>query len=189
MILAMTTREKIIVGVMCLTIVYGAYELLSGGSRKPAPSAVPAAVNPTDDLRTLVADLSKNLIENPSDRPVAYLAGKAEDPWGKDPFIDSTAPLKKQLPQAASAQEEAVASAPALSFAFSGFLQMGATRMAIINGLEYAVGESLGTSGYVVRGITPKQVVIGKLNSSETIVVPLRDIDSEPVAPTRETWN
>jgi hypothetical protein len=60
---------------------------------------------------------------------------------------------------------------PVLSY--SGFLQMGAKRMAIINGMEYEEGEMLPVSGYFIRSITPKSVVIGKIGASISHVLPL----------------
>lgn len=189
MVFAMTTREKIIVGVMCLTVVYGAWELLSGGSRKPRSTAAPTVVNQKENLHKFVADIAGQLGEDPAGRSARYVAAKSQEPWGKDPFIDSILPLKKQLEQAPSEVGEQASDFAAGGFTFSGFLQVGPTRMAIINGLEYAVGETLGISDYVIKKISPKEVIIGKMNGSETIVVPLRDIDPQPAAPTQEAWN
>jgi hypothetical protein len=56
---------------------------------------------------------------------------------------------------------------------YSGYLQLGAKRMAIINGMEYEEGEMLPASGYFIRSISPKSVVVGKIGESKSHVLPL----------------
>ena len=46
-------------------------------------------------------------------------------------------------------------------------------RLAIINGMEYAPGESNGEQGYFVRRIQPHQVEIGKRNAPDVIIIKL----------------
>lgn len=46
-------------------------------------------------------------------------------------------------------------------------------RLAIINGMEYAPGESIGEQGYFVRRIQPHQVEIGKRKAPDVIILKL----------------
>lgn len=167
----MTTREKIIVGMMCVTIVYGAYELLSNGS--PKKETQNPTTNSTNELQNLVTDISKQLSGNKGDQGRRYLADLEIGNWSKDPFIQSTDPLKKTLappeePQKPKAETQGL---PKLSY--SGFLEIGSQKLAIINGLEYARGEALGTTGYYVRSISARDVMVAKMDGSDTIRLPL----------------
>ena len=43
---------------------------------------------------------------------------------------------------------------------YTGFLQMGDTRLAIINGMEYEAGDQLEPGGFIIRRILPNHVVV-----------------------------
>jgi hypothetical protein len=58
---------------------------------------------------------------------------------------------------------------------YTGFLEVGPQKLAIINGLEYAQGEALGATGYYVRSISARYVMVGKVNGSDTIRLPLQE--------------
>jgi hypothetical protein len=62
-------------------------------------------------------------------------------------------------------------------FIYTGYLELGKTKLAVINGLEYSVGESLDPNGLYVKSISPHHVVIGKVDGLETIQLPLRELD------------
>lgn len=175
----MTKREKIIVGVMCLTIVYGAYELLGTGKRgsdkKAAPDAS-AQANPTDETRKFVTDMTQKLVAERKGAESQHAVNQASSEWTKDPFIQSTALLESKSSGPAPQKQSNDKSVPAPAFAFTGFLQMGDTRLAIINGMEYAVGDMIGTSGHYLESISPEAVVIGAAGG-EKIQLTLSEID------------
>jgi hypothetical protein len=171
----MTTREKIIVGMMCLTIVYGAYEVV--GSRVSKGTISTVQKNPIGELKAFVAEIGSKLNQEQTTKTYAYAIEKAEAAWNKDPFIQSSRPLKKRL--AATPAIQATKSAERRSkFIYSGFLQLGDTRMAIINGTEYAVGDALPDRSFYVKSIAPSSVVIGKVKDPETIQLPIEEFDS-----------
>jgi hypothetical protein len=47
-------------------------------------------------------------------------------------------------------------------------MQMGDKKFAIIDGFEYAAGDELAQGGFIVRNITPRQVVIVSTDRSKT---------------------
>jgi hypothetical protein len=173
----MTKREKIIVGVMCVAIVYGAYELLGtrGSKRSTAPAAT-TEVNPTDETRQFVTDMTQKLVADRTRSEAQHAVNQASSEWTKDPFIQSTAPLESKSSGSAPSKKSSDVSATAPAFAFTGFLQMGDMQLAIINGMEYAVGDTIGTGGNFVESISPEGVVIGA-TSGEKIQLPLSEID------------
>ena len=172
----MTTREKIIVGVMCLTIVYGAYEVIGrSGSRPDAPPTV--AGSSIGELKSFVAEISGKLANERISQNHQHMIHQAGADWTKDPFIHSTEPLKKRLTPNASVKKQ-VRKRPSPAYVYSGFMQLGRIRLAIINGMEYAVGEKLPDTSFYVKSISSKRVVIGKVNGSETIQVFITETDA-----------
>jgi hypothetical protein len=52
---------------------------------------------------------------------------------------------------------------------------MGRTRIAVINGLEYRVGETLVDGSFVVERITPAGVTLKAAQSQQQLVIPYAD--------------
>lgn len=160
---------------MCLTIVYGAYDLL--GSRRKQKSVSPDTMpNTAGDLKSFVADVTGKLAGEKVSKEYQYMIRQAGAQWTKDPFIHSSRPLKKRLLPLKMTPTPARPSAP--DFDYSGFMQLGTTRIAIINGMEYVEGEALSDKTYYIKSISPHRVVIGKVDSKETIQISIRETDS-----------
>lgn len=168
----MNRREKIIVGLMALAVLYGAYEFLfAGGGKKPAalrtlsmPSAdavvtqVAAKISAADHrkqdsllLATAAAELKRNPFSPPADQNTAAERMKVE---------------KKKRAQG---ENRMVAG----RFVYSGYLEMGTRRFAVINGMEYTVGETIPPEGVVLRQIEPDAVLIGVPKTGETVRIEL----------------
>jgi len=171
----MTTREKIIVSLMCLTIFYGAIELLSDAGQDKARQGLPAATAAPEDLKAFVADISRKLITETVSPEYRYLVSRAGADWTKDPFINNSAPLSTKAP-VTKTRPAAPTPVPEVPFSYSGFLSIGDKRLAIINGMEYAVGEALLEKGFVLVDITPQHAVIVR-NGKDRLHLPLRDMD------------
>ncbi len=174
----MTTREKIIVGIMCLTIVYGAYELIFRGSAHTEKTPT-AAGSSTGELKSFVSEIAGKLDNEKVSLEYEHMIRQAGADWTKDPFIQSTAPLKKRLTQSDSTAKKASKS-PGPRYVYSGYMQLGKTKLAIINGMEYAVGEKLPNKTYYVKTISTNKVVIAKVNGKETIQIYITDMDGSP---------
>lgn len=172
----MTTREKIIVGIMCLTVAYGAYDLLSNRRPKATRSSPVADVDSVTALKTFVADLSGKLLTEKVSSDYQHLISQAGSEWNKDPFIKSIAPLAKRRASVNLAQKTSVKTARP-RYVYSGYIEIGKTKLAIINGMEYGVGDALPDKSYYIKTITPLSVVIGKINALETIHVPISETD------------
>ena len=81
----MTTREKIIVGIMCLAILYGAYDLFA--YRKPRYSEEAPTANPIGELKGFVSEVTQKLISEKVSTEYSYLISQAGANLTKDPFI------------------------------------------------------------------------------------------------------
>jgi hypothetical protein len=55
---------------------------------------------------------------------------------------------------------------------YSGFLEIGAKRLAIINGMEYEAGDKLG-GGITITSVLPNKVII--TSSQGELVLPLQE--------------
>jgi hypothetical protein len=67
-------------------------------------------------------------------------------------------------------------STPDLDISYTGFMQMGDIKFAIINGVEYATGDRLEQGDYILRSITPSRVVIVSTGpSKKRYIFPLEE--------------
>ncbi|MBN2686745.1 MAG: hypothetical protein JXR85_01090 [Deltaproteobacteria bacterium] len=158
----MTKREKIIVVVMTLTVIYGVYELLLSKQFKKSKQA-PAQVTSTASVagasqisvadRKLVDELSTVLKEDETAVANAYVADRVDEPWKDDPF--STA-----RNVAGGGGESSVTMIDETKLIYNGYVDMGATKLAIINGADYRVGDELDIGGYRVRKIAETGVIL-----------------------------
>jgi len=172
----MTTREKIIVGVMCLTIAYGAYELIGQNNGKKRMVSTPKT-SPMEELRGFVAEVTQKMVKEKMADEYQHMVERAGATWVKDPFIPSSAPLNDQPAPPAGREPSAEAPSQGPELAYTGYLQLGDRRLAVINGMEYTTGESIGTRGYYIKSIRPDMVVIGHVREPETIQLTIEEME------------
>ncbi len=58
---------------------------------------------------------------------------------------------------------------------YSGYVDSGKKKLAVINGLEYRVGEQLEMEGYILKGITPSKVLIVNKNTGNEMEIPIQE--------------
>jgi hypothetical protein len=173
----MSNREKIIVGLMLLTVAYGIYALFFEGKGKSSATTF-ASVSATKQLENLNAFIAKiaDAAEVGLSKEDKYIISRAESPWKQDPL--TTVELTGRPQDEIMRQKEQVVqtTGPQLNVSYTGFMQMGDKKFAIINGLEYTTGDELEQGGFVVRRITPRQVVIFSSDrSKKKFVFPLEE--------------
>jgi len=88
---------------------------------------------------------------------------RIESDWNKDPFV-RIRPPKKRLARRAS---------QATGLIFSGYMVMGDKAFALINGMEYKIGETIVPQGFLVKKITARKVILQR--KSEHIVLYLKE--------------
>jgi hypothetical protein len=170
----MTKREKIIVGLMLLTVAYGVYAVFFEGKTNPQEAFTISATQKLENLNafiTKVAEASKAGLSKEDQ----YIIQQAEADWKQDPLISAEL---KDRPQSEinKASQIQRASIPDLNVAYTGFMQMGDKKFAIINGVEYTAGDRLEEGEYIVRSITPRQVVIVSTGrSKKKFIFPLEE--------------
>jgi hypothetical protein len=164
----MTTREKIIVGFMVLAVIYGGYTVFLSSPREAAISSGDKELEALNSFVTKVAERTKTDFSEQQ----AYILQKAQAAWKQDPLIQI---------QPKESREEQEARQPLVlksKMLYSGFMQMGDTRLAIINGAEYEAGDRLEPEGLIVRSISPNHVVIGSADrKNKTVILPMEEIE------------
>jgi hypothetical protein len=162
----MTTREKIIVGAMFLTVAYGVNALFfsgdSGPDRAPSAGAGPGAGEMSD---MVVEQAGRLLAETFSSREI-YAMNLSRYGFRRNPFLEletDTLTLDYQEAPADSVFEE-------FNPVYSGYLIMGNKILAVINGMEYEEGDMLDRPGLFVVDISPSRVVIGAREGEKKII-------------------
>ena len=117
---------------------------------------------------TKVADKTKNSLS----KEQVYVLQKAQIDWTQDPLL--------QIQQKVSKEEEAARRPLVLDskIIYTGFLQMGDKRLAILNGTEYEIGDILEPGDLIVRNIQPNHVVIGSaVVNNKNVIVPMEETE------------
>lgn len=162
----MTNREKIILGVAALALGFGAIELLMPRTKSDPFQQSPNTENVTAFIAKM-ADATKTLGADTT----AMVIRKAEGAWNQDPFADIPRP---PAPVAEEKQKKADRTLPNL--AYSGYIEVGSKRLAIINGQEYTTGETLEPGGFTIKSILPTRVtLVSAQGGAAPIVLPLQE--------------
>ncbi len=148
-------REIIILGVMGVAVLFGAFNFLMP-ARKPAPGS--NAAQKTEDLSAFLGKIQGKTASVVVDTQSNVIFAKAKSDWTPDPFLDKAS--YDQWVRAQIAAKAAPVVAKKEVFAFTGYLATGSQRMAIVNGIEYREGAKLEPRGYVLQGVTPTKITI-----------------------------
>ena len=143
---------------MLLTVVYGVYAVFfegKGGTQQITPVSATKQLENLNAFITKVAEASKAGLSEED----KYIIELAEAEWKQDPLIIAELRDRPQseIKKAAQAIQP---STPDLKISYTGYMEMGDIKFAIINGVEYVTGERLEQGDYILRSITPSRVVI-----------------------------
>ena len=160
-------REIIILAIAALFVLYAGYEYLIAG---PASKKVKTSAR-TDSVKvdTFTSGITKDLGKDKITDFDAYVIRRMEADWGKNPF------WKKDSYKAWAAREGAASASALAKIIYSGYVDSGKNKMAVINGLEYRIGEQLELEGYVLKQITPSRVLIFNKYTGNKEEIPLQE--------------
>ena len=156
----MSKREKIIIGVMVFSILFALVYFLS-------PAIMGLGAKPDDQYtgsEKIIQEIATELKKVAASPNENYIISRAEAAWTKDPFYKKVQPAPVK------------GTAGATDIVYSGFVDMGQKKLAVINGSTYQVGDKLdfGSSLYL-RSVEPSRVVIVDKQSQRNIVIKLKD--------------
>ncbi len=156
-----------------VAVLYGFYYLII----EPRTKIVDKYVGKqSPELQAYMLDVKAQLQETTSLSANPALKESAEGEWSEDPFYDMVSygelALSETLIKVGFIAEKE-------SFTYSGFLDVKNTQIAIINDMEYEVGETLvlASGMYVVESIFPANVVISNKVNRERRVIQLQKME------------
>ena len=165
----MAKREKIVILVMIVAILYGVYSFFLSSPPPEAPGQNEAMGIET--LNNFVVDAAQELFSEKSAAIDGYILSQARSEWAKDPFYVSANRLSSQR----AAKDIDLDQNQKIRLTYTGYIEVANKRLAIINDLEYETGEALNQPGYYVKLITPKRVVLGVEGEIENVILPLEE--------------
>jgi len=159
---------------MLLSVVYGVYAVFfegKGGTQEITTISATRQLENLNSFITKVAEASKAGLSKED----KYIIQLAEAEWKQDPLISAEL---KDRPESEIQKAKKVAPVPIPDFniSYTGFMQMGDIKFAIINGLEYATGDRLEQGDYILHSITSSRVVIVSTGpSKKRYIFPLEE--------------
>ncbi|MGE4291155.1 MAG: hypothetical protein AB7E32_02985 [Desulfovibrio sp.] len=169
----MKKSEKILLAVLSVVLLWAGYILLLEDKPKEAGPAVAP-----ESYETVVAGLRTGLEKSLLTDLERYKISLAGQELGSGPFYSSA----NQFYLAGSNAE---GGPDGEGLVYSGYLQAGNRSYAIINGIEYAVGDEIAVGGYRLSQISQGYVVLERRDSSSGRVfkrqLPLTDDQVEDV--------
>jgi len=155
---------------MLLTITCGSYIYFF---TSPSETDVISPEKGAETLNNFMTDLARTLEESKLSENDTYLLSRAETEWPKDPLLQPGLIVKSEV----TVEKEEEVFHEEVNFTYSGYLDVGSRRLAIIDGMEYEIGEALEGGKYYIKKITPVQVVIGATEGNREIIFPLEEAD------------
>ena len=154
----MTTREKIIVAMAGAALLFGIYNTLS------EPDVPELAIKEASASTILTV---KNVLKNePVDTKAINLTlNDAQLPWQEAAFLSAGEGFVTERDQISMRDIPA----GAMKLVYSGFLEMAGEQIAIINDVEYRVGETV--EEFMVEKISPMQIRLSHDNKSFELMI------------------
>ena len=159
-------RQIIILVVAALCALYAAYEfLIAQPAAKKVKEQAAAPVAQTFDINAFTSDLASYKVSSVD----LYIEKQAEMTWGKSPFWE------KKAYQEFVGKDAAGADSVVAKVIYSGYIDTGRKKIAILNGAEYAAGESLELEGYMLKSVKSANVIIVNRKTGAEIEVPIQE--------------
>lgn len=152
---------------MIAALSYGAFELFISPYLKRSETNRVAEEEKIDLFAGAISSEIESLSPDEDAWYILEIAGLMMD---RDPFYrgivspeneDLISPLPEETPV----------------FVYSGFIELGETRLAVINGQEYHEGDDLPQSDFVLVSIEPGSVTLKRNKSQDRITVPYIEDD------------
>lgn len=161
----MTRREKIILAVTGLVAVVGLGSVFLGGNPAGPPGAPVPAQNPQ---QAQIMENAMGLVKQATPGKVeSALLAAIDKPWRAGVFYDK--PLETR----------GAAARPATLPRFTGYVELGSGRLAVIDGYEYQAGDALEGGGYKVVSVTPDKVLLESLANGQKLELPYDGQESQ----------
>jgi hypothetical protein len=152
----MQKREKMMLAGVAVALAVAGVMHFSGPAAPP-PGSGPEGPKLSLDEVTKAVEQAK-LTPQQAYR-IALLAANATD----NPFYGGTAPITQEEDRGLGGGGGGGEAAP---LAYSGYIKVGTKTYAVVNGMEYAVGDELAEGGYQVKAIDKSFVLLERTDGS-----------------------
>jgi hypothetical protein len=167
---SLTRRQMIILGMMVLVVFYGLYSLLGASRTKKMTGDVTAR---SSELKTFIGTVVTAMGKDSLTPLDVYMISKAKAEWQSNPFIERGSFKDWQrLKETGKGQG---AGTRKVTFSYTGYIEAGKRKIAIINGVEYGVGEPLDVEGYVLKAVLPSRIVIENKTDKTSFDIPFQE--------------
>ena len=165
----MSKREKVIVALAVFALLYAGYVFFPS----PQPKRIPVVPESRSNLlNQLVTEVTRSISKETLSEKEAYIMTRVLTPWREDlfqaPYRDESEGIGEKILELEPFPED-------MDLVYSGYLEMGSKRIAIISGMEYQVGETLKPQGLIVRAIHPNRIIIEIKEHGRRITLPLKE--------------
>ncbi len=161
----MSKREKILLIIMAAAIVGAGVFLFADKLLVSGPQKSAAASVSVEDVKKQVADISAKGKQTALPKGALALVAAAANPWSASALFDGPIDFKK---------EEKDKNKPRLP-SYTGFMELGSERLAIVDGFEYMVGDILEGGKRRVAEIEPDHVVLEDLDGAGRVTLKYED--------------
>jgi hypothetical protein len=125
-----------------------------------------------------VADIVKRLPAKKNTLRNRLVMESAARKWVRDPFVPMEMRREKNAATAGAAT-------PLFTpdVAYTGYLQFGNRRLAVINKMEYEQGEIIEPGEYILKEVFPDRVTLGSLAGNKSFTIMLEETEAYPGTP------
>ncbi|MDD5759597.1 MAG: hypothetical protein PHI06_11020 [Desulfobulbaceae bacterium] len=170
----MKKSEKIILSLVFVAAIYAAVDFSTSRSKKGAtPDTTQADSQSLTELNAQVSSLSSD-----SNKKVDRLAATINETWSEETFVHQQLAFGDKE---ADADKDIILNdlqAQVNQLQYTGFLAMGSEMIAIINGMDYRIGEQV--NGFTVSKITHGAIQLTQKDATFTVpaITEKLDIDN-----------
>ncbi|RQD67100.1 hypothetical protein [Desulfonatronovibrio magnus] len=163
----MEKRQKIILAVMVIAILYGIYDFFL-----KSPGQAPQVVQEqrVERTRQLTSDVLARIDNLTLDSEEMLVLEASVGRPGTDIFYSWPYGERPEEREPEVVQEEITG-----PLTFGGFIEMGDKKIAIINGYEYTVGEVIPEEGLRIVSILPNEVVLESISTNRRLSIYFED--------------
>ncbi|HBO85313.1 MAG: hypothetical protein A2073_08020 [Deltaproteobacteria bacterium GWC2_42_11] len=162
----LSKKEIILFSLMLAAVFYGIYNF-TGTASKPDKGAD----KKFSDVKSLIANITAGSAGGLSSELDNNIVARAETEWQNDPFYEKklykewTSPKSgkktaEELEELYKSTEKAEVPEQKVNFNYTGYIELGNKKIAIINDAEYEQGERLESEGYILKSISRSNIVI-----------------------------
>lgn len=152
----MTKREKVILAITGVVAVLGLGSLFTGDS-KPRQNNTPAQAKMALDRVDTLIKSAEAAMPTPHD---LTMQAAVSAPWRFGAVYDKSLDAKAKAVRPTSLPR------------YTGYVELGSGRLAVVDGIEYQAGDTLEGGGYKVLSITPDKVFLESLANGNRVEVP-----------------